>query len=222
MGYANYYTSYGGTPPPRTGASHATIAPYGPYRTRDGAVVVADAAQPRWARFCAHVLEQPRFSPMTRVSERTHRASVTADALAAIVECVFHASHVCRGSYRLVAADIANARFESRAGLRRPSSARRARLLARDRLAIRAAPRLATTRPDGRLRRGDGTGSELGQHTHRSWQNSNSIARRSTDGNSGDRLTRRSDRSSRSTLDTARADERFERLERPNDSNEDG
>ena len=35
MGYAMYYT-FGGTPPPRTGASHATIAPYGPYRMRDG------------------------------------------------------------------------------------------------------------------------------------------------------------------------------------------
>ena len=29
MGYAAYFTAYGGTPPPRTGASHATIAPYG-------------------------------------------------------------------------------------------------------------------------------------------------------------------------------------------------
>src|SRR4029077_6268372 len=39
MGYAMYYTS-GGTPPPRTGASHATIAPYGPYRLRDGGEVL--------------------------------------------------------------------------------------------------------------------------------------------------------------------------------------
>ena len=30
MTYAALYTEYGGTPPPRTGASHATIAPYGP------------------------------------------------------------------------------------------------------------------------------------------------------------------------------------------------
>src|SRR4029077_7929398 len=39
MGYPMYYTS-GGTPPPRTGASHATIAPYGPYRLRDGGEVL--------------------------------------------------------------------------------------------------------------------------------------------------------------------------------------
>src|SRR5438128_395528 len=28
MGYAAYYTGYGGSPPPRTGAKHAAIAPY--------------------------------------------------------------------------------------------------------------------------------------------------------------------------------------------------
>ena len=38
MGYAMYYTM-GGTPPARTGASHATIAPYGPYPTSDGQVI---------------------------------------------------------------------------------------------------------------------------------------------------------------------------------------
>ena len=27
-----YYTAYGGTAPRRTGAHHASIAPYGPYR----------------------------------------------------------------------------------------------------------------------------------------------------------------------------------------------
>ena len=35
MGYPAYFTAYGGTPPPRTGASHATICPYGPFRTRE-------------------------------------------------------------------------------------------------------------------------------------------------------------------------------------------
>ena len=53
MSYAAYYTEYSGTPPPRTGASHATIAPYGPYRTRDGAIVVAVHSNREWAEFCA-------------------------------------------------------------------------------------------------------------------------------------------------------------------------
>ncbi|HET9358666.1 MAG TPA: CaiB/BaiF CoA-transferase family protein, partial [Vicinamibacterales bacterium] len=39
MGYAAYYTEYGGTTLPRTGARHAAIAPYGPYTAGDGQVV---------------------------------------------------------------------------------------------------------------------------------------------------------------------------------------
>src|SRR5262245_59353629 len=39
MGYAMYYTS-GGKAPGRTGASHAKIAPYGPYRQRHGEEVI--------------------------------------------------------------------------------------------------------------------------------------------------------------------------------------
>ena len=38
MSYPVYYT-YGGMPPPRTGARHATIDPYGPYTAGDGKVV---------------------------------------------------------------------------------------------------------------------------------------------------------------------------------------
>ena len=54
-----YYT-FGGTPPPRTGASHATIAPYGPYRLRDGQEILFGLQNEReWAAFCANVLERP-------------------------------------------------------------------------------------------------------------------------------------------------------------------
>ena len=40
MGYPLYYTRYGGTPPRRSGTSHAAIAPYGTYRAGDGTAVV--------------------------------------------------------------------------------------------------------------------------------------------------------------------------------------
>ncbi|HXH24721.1 MAG TPA: CaiB/BaiF CoA-transferase family protein, partial [Vicinamibacterales bacterium] len=59
MGYPAYYTAYSGSQPARTGASHATIAPYGPYRTCDGAVVVAVHNQHEWTRFCTDVLGRP-------------------------------------------------------------------------------------------------------------------------------------------------------------------
>ncbi len=36
MGFPAYFSAYGGTPPPRSGAYHATIVPYGPFRAGDG------------------------------------------------------------------------------------------------------------------------------------------------------------------------------------------
>ena len=37
MGFPAYFSAYGGSAPPRSGAHHATIAPYGPFSTGDGA-----------------------------------------------------------------------------------------------------------------------------------------------------------------------------------------
>ena len=60
MGYPAYFTHYGGAPPARTGASHATIAPYGPFATGDGGTVFLGVQNEReWATFCADVLHQP-------------------------------------------------------------------------------------------------------------------------------------------------------------------
>jgi len=39
MGFPAYFTGYGGEPPPRSGAYHATIVPYGPFKAGDGAIV---------------------------------------------------------------------------------------------------------------------------------------------------------------------------------------
>ena len=36
--YPLYYAFDGAPPPPRTGASHATIYPYGPFPTGDGGI----------------------------------------------------------------------------------------------------------------------------------------------------------------------------------------
>ena len=50
MGYPLYYTHFGGTPPKRTGASHATIYPYGPFDAGDGKSVVLGLQNEReWA-----------------------------------------------------------------------------------------------------------------------------------------------------------------------------
>jgi itaconate CoA-transferase len=72
MGYAMYYT-FGGTPPARTGASHATIAPYGPYRTRDGQVVFGLQNNREWSAFCTTVLRQPALAADARFGSNHQR-----------------------------------------------------------------------------------------------------------------------------------------------------
>jgi len=63
MGYPAYFTGYGGTAPPRTGAAHATIHPYGPFPAGDGKTVFFGIQNEReWANFCAVALEQPQLA----------------------------------------------------------------------------------------------------------------------------------------------------------------
>ena len=55
-----YYGHYGRAPPPRTGATHPTIAPYGPHRAGDGREVIFGLQNEReWATFCSEVLGRP-------------------------------------------------------------------------------------------------------------------------------------------------------------------
>jgi crotonobetainyl-CoA:carnitine CoA-transferase CaiB-like acyl-CoA transferase len=62
MSYPVYY-AYGGTPPPRSGARHAVIAPYGPYTAADGNVVYLGLQNEReWVRFCAQVIGRPEMA----------------------------------------------------------------------------------------------------------------------------------------------------------------
>ena len=64
-----YFAAYGGTPPPRSGAHHASIAPYGPFRAGDGGQVYLGIQNAReWTRFCADVLERPELGDDARFS----------------------------------------------------------------------------------------------------------------------------------------------------------
>ena len=70
----------GATPPPRTGAAHATIYPYGPFLAGDGKEVMMGLQNEReWATFCEKVLELPG-SRATPVSHQT-QARAARDAL---------------------------------------------------------------------------------------------------------------------------------------------
>jgi formyl-CoA transferase len=76
MGSPAYYTEYGGRPPARVGAEHATIAPYGPYTTGEGdAVVVAVQNDREWRRFCAVVLDDADLAADPRFDRNSARVA---------------------------------------------------------------------------------------------------------------------------------------------------
>jgi itaconate CoA-transferase len=112
MGYAMYYT-FGGTPPPRTGASHATIAPYGPYRMRDGREVIFGIQNNReWTTFCTAVLGRAALADDSRFQSNQLRVQHRAD-MNAEIEQVFSELSPAEVIARLEAAQIANARINT-------------------------------------------------------------------------------------------------------------
>src|ERR1700712_2667523 len=59
MNYPMYYAFEGAEPPPRAGAAHATIYPYGPFTAGDGVAVMLGLQNEReWTVFCELVLQQ--------------------------------------------------------------------------------------------------------------------------------------------------------------------
>ncbi len=76
MGYPLYYAAYGGTPPRRTGTSHAAIAPYGTYAAGDGTEYVLSIQNEReWAAFCEVVLGDPAIATDPRFDTGSRRVA---------------------------------------------------------------------------------------------------------------------------------------------------
>ena len=109
-----YYAFDGAPPPPRTGASHATIHPYGPFPTgADGGSVLFGLQNEReWASFCQTVLQQPALAQDERFAGNAKRVALREELRAIIVEAFAHltAPQVVQ---RLEAAQIANARVNT-------------------------------------------------------------------------------------------------------------
>jgi len=113
MGYPLYYGVYGGSPPKRSGARHAVIAPYGPFAGGDGEVVYLGIQNEReWQAFCATVLDQPRLAADPRFSSNADRVQHR-DALDAEIETVFGRMTTPQIVERLESARIANARLRT-------------------------------------------------------------------------------------------------------------
>ncbi len=111
--YPLYYAFDGAPPPPRTGASHATIYPYGPFPTGgDGTVMMGLQNEREWLKFCEGVLQQPGVATDPRFSGNANRVA-NREALKALITEAFAGLTAPQVVERLEAAQIANARVNT-------------------------------------------------------------------------------------------------------------
>jgi itaconate CoA-transferase len=111
MGYPLYYAFEGATPPPRAGAAHATIYPYGPFPAGDGKSVMLGLQNEReWALFCSQVLRQPELATSPDFASNSRRVQ-NRQALRTLIVEVFSKLTAQEVVERLEAAQIANARI---------------------------------------------------------------------------------------------------------------
>lgn len=110
MNYPLYYAFEGAAPPPRAGAAHATIYPYGPFPAGDGGTVMLGLQNEReWSAFCTAVLDRPDLVADERFASNSRRVANRDVLRAAIVE-VLSALTTEQLLHRLDEAQIANAR----------------------------------------------------------------------------------------------------------------
>jgi itaconate CoA-transferase len=117
MGYPMYYAYNGASPPPRAGASHSTIYPYGPFPTGGGGTIMLGLQNEReWALFCEKVLLEPALATDERFSANFKR-SENREVLRQIIVDGFAALTVDDVVARLEDAQIANARVNDMQGV---------------------------------------------------------------------------------------------------------
>ena len=113
MGHPLYYTHFGGRAPKRSGPDHATIVPYGRFRTGDARHVMFGIQNEReWASFCSGVLQRPELAKDTRYDNNTKRTGARAEVIG-LIENVFAGLTAEAVVARLDAAGIANAHLNA-------------------------------------------------------------------------------------------------------------
>jgi itaconate CoA-transferase len=115
MGQPANFAGYGGPPPPRAGANHASIAPYGPFRAGDGGQIALAIQNSReWTMFCAEVLRRPELADDERFRTNPLRVR-NRPALHDAIESAFAPLTTSEVIERLEGARIAWARVNSMA-----------------------------------------------------------------------------------------------------------
>ena len=109
MSYPLNFAHYGGNPPPRSGLTHPTIAPYGQYTTGDGKSIIFGLQNDReWRSFCEFVLQQPDLASDPRFAKNVSRVE-NRQALDEVLSSCFDTLTREALVTRLDAGDIANA-----------------------------------------------------------------------------------------------------------------
>jgi itaconate CoA-transferase len=117
MGFPLYYAYEGAPPPQRSGASHATIYPYGPFEAGDGKTVMLGLQNEReWKAFCTVVLQQAALVDDARFASNAQRHEHR-DELRAVIVAAFAALTAQQAIARLDEAQIANAHVNDMAAV---------------------------------------------------------------------------------------------------------
>ena len=117
MGFPMYYAYEGASAPQRSGASHATIYPYGPFPVGDGNTIMLGLQNEReWFIFCEKVLGNPALAKEERFSLNFKRHENRIELEKIIVAC-FARLNIEQVTQLLEDAQIANARMNDMQGL---------------------------------------------------------------------------------------------------------
>jgi itaconate CoA-transferase len=113
MGNPMYYAIGGQAQAPRSGASHPSIYPYGPFATGDGNSVLFGLQNEReWSAFCGGVIGEPALAVDPRFATNASR-SAHREELKALIEERFGNSTADEVTRRLDDAGIGNARVNT-------------------------------------------------------------------------------------------------------------
>jgi len=106
------FSVYGGEPPRRTGARHASISPYGPYAAADAQIFLGLQNEREWAVLCREILGRPELISDPRFATNTDRV-VNDEQLTLVIETALGQLAAKEIEERLDRAGIANARLRT-------------------------------------------------------------------------------------------------------------